>query len=206
MFPGARVTCGCGASQAVKVSEAKPREPVVSVPAAPASRGCPRCAAELAVRSVGGVVVAACPTAHGLFVTHATLRGVKDAPPAVVAAIDAAPSAPLDLADDDAALVCPTCGETMARRLLGTSHEVHVDVCAAHGTWFDAGELRAAMGTTGKGAPLDHAKVNATLDVALALEAARDEQTARAGIDLAEDVLDTFNVFVLGRPTLRRRY
>lgn len=91
----------------------------------------------------------------------------------------------------------------MDRRTLGSG--VLADVCMTHGTWFDAGELRAVMASR-DAAPVDPGQAKATLDVALALEAARDDGTARAGIAVAEDLLDTFNVLVLGRSSLRRRY
>ncbi len=163
MFPGAPVRCACGASQSVKVKEDEPRWSLVSAPTIPppsSARGCPRCEAELEVRSVGGVIVGACPKAHGLFVTHTALRNVKKATPGVVAAIDEAPAV-TSVGQEDA--LCPTCGETMSRAM---ANGVQTDVCATHGTWFDAGELRAAM---------------------------------------AEDLLDTFNVLVLGGPSLRSR-
>jgi Zn-finger nucleic acid-binding protein len=40
---------------------------------------------------------------------------------------------------------CPQCAETMARVNFGKHSGIVVDVCRWHGTWFDAGELDAAM-------------------------------------------------------------
>lgn len=206
LFPGAAVRCACGLSQPVVVggavpaaATARPRPPTTG-----GGRGCPRCNVALEVRESEGVIVAVCPSHHGLFVTQAALRAVKGAP-AAAQALDVLDRGAANRAnDDDASLACPTCGETMSRKTVG--RDVEVDVCATHGTWFDSGELRAALArevtTTGD----LHARANATLDVALALEAARDADTMRAGIETADDLLDTFNLFVLGRPSLRRRY
>lgn len=90
----------------------------------------------------------------------------------------------------------------MTRGAFARSSPVVVDVCPAHGTWFDAGELRAAAADAAANAgPPDElgTRSAATLDVALALEAARDEETARRGVDLTADLLDTFDSLVLGR-------
>jgi Zn-finger nucleic acid-binding protein len=36
---------------------------------------------------------------------------------------------------------CPVCGKLMLRKNFGNSSGIIVDVCSAHGTWFDRGEL-----------------------------------------------------------------
>lgn len=40
---------------------------------------------------------------------------------------------------------CPICGEVMQRRNYGAISGVIVDVCKAHGVWFDEGELEAVL-------------------------------------------------------------
>jgi len=40
---------------------------------------------------------------------------------------------------------CPTCNVRMNRTIFGKSSGVIVDVCKAHGTWFDARELTASL-------------------------------------------------------------
>jgi Zn-finger nucleic acid-binding protein len=40
---------------------------------------------------------------------------------------------------------CPECRQTMARMNFGGHSGIVVDVCRAHGTWFDRGELEAAL-------------------------------------------------------------
>lgn len=86
--------------------------------------------------------------------------------------------------------------------------DVVVDTCAEHGTWFDAGELRELLDARARSvanADAEHPEVaqqaKATLDVALALEAAREKDTMRRGVEVAEDILDV----LFGRPYRRRR-
>jgi Zn-finger nucleic acid-binding protein len=40
---------------------------------------------------------------------------------------------------------CPECGETMSRMNFGRRSGILIDVCRAHGTWFDGGELEAVL-------------------------------------------------------------
>jgi hypothetical protein len=86
--------------------------------------------------------------------------------------------------------------------------EIILDVCGDHGTWFDAGELRAIIDrrTAASTATADADRLNkqskAALDVALALEASREESTFRKGVDVAEDILD----LVFDVPPRRRRW
>src|ERR1019366_7625487 len=53
---------------------------------------------------------------------------------------------------------CPACGEMMLRKNFRESSGVIVDVCAAHGVWFDRGELATilAFASTGALATADH--------------------------------------------------
>jgi hypothetical protein len=46
---------------------------------------------------------------------------------------------------DAAYVACPQCHEVMSRRLFGGATGLVVDVCMAHGTWFDPTELAAAL-------------------------------------------------------------
>lgn len=168
---------------------------------------CPRCGGALTLRHGELTDVAACRAGHGVFLSHAALEALERAASAgaEVARIDGAASAATARGPDEVVktLMCPRCGEPMTRRArprAGTSHtNVVVDVCEVHGTWFDAGELRQSVGASRpapsdapSGASGDDARAKATLDVALALENARDEDTARRGIAIAEDLLDLF--------------
>jgi hypothetical protein len=83
--------------------------------------------------------------------------------------------------------------------------EITLDVCGDHGTWFDAGELRAVLDQRTKANPEAEQlakQSKATLDVALALEASREASTFRKGVDVAEDILD----LVFDVPPRRRRW
>jgi Zn-finger nucleic acid-binding protein len=212
VFPGGSVQCTCGAKVTAPSGASAPaggtsaHEAAVASPPTAHAAHCPRCPADLVVRDEDGVVVAACPSHHGLFVTHRAL----------VALVDTAAMGPPAL--DAPAVPCPRCAEPMTARTFGRDASIVVDVCEQHGTWFDAGELRAAAKSVNeqRSVSVTPARVGdaptkqaaATLDVALALEEARDEETAREAIDLADDLVDTFNVFVLGRTrtTYGRRY
>jgi Zn-finger nucleic acid-binding protein len=162
------------------------------------------------LRDEEGLVVTACPAEHGLFVGHRVPAELSEHSAGPARALDpGATSAPHAMPSSEATteLACPRCKEPMTRRTFARESTIVVDVCSAHGTWFDAGELRAAAALTVSRShdipdvadPDQQQQAGATLDVALALEQARDEETARRGIDLATDVLDTFNMFVLGR-------
>lgn len=140
--------------------------------------------------------------------THAVLQEAKGE---AAASLDRAAAAQgAGEGDETPACRCPRCDEPMSRRAFAVetgaaegAAPVIVDVCAAHGTWFDAGELRAAL-TARAGADRRSEQARATLDVALALEAAREEDSMRRAVDTADDVLDTFNLLVLGRGSRRR--
>jgi Zn-finger nucleic acid-binding protein len=221
LFPGGTVRCGmCGATVRVPgIEQGRKSAPPPSVEP-PMPSLCPRCEIELDVRESEGAVVSACRHGHGLFLTRSVLREVERAGAGMASSLDEGAPAPDEApADDTGTAMCPRCREPMTRRTFREGIGIVVDVCAEHGTWFDAGELRAALAaarrmTTGERAQVGlprgqehdlHERANATLDVALALEQARDEETARRAIDLGDDLLDTFNVVVLGQESKRRR-
>lgn len=97
---------------------------------------CPRCGGAL-----DAVPVASCGTCRGAFVTHSALdealaeRAQTVLPATPVASVEAT---------DVRYLRCPECSQPMARSLFGKRSGVVVDVCAAHGTWFDPSELERA--------------------------------------------------------------
>ncbi len=169
---------------------------------APGSGACPRCGDDLAAREAGGKVVGACDAGHGLFVAHATLRELQ-------ASARAAPAVGASL-DVDAAFVegetrtlrCPRCGDAMTRRASARGAGVVVDVCGEHGVWFDAGELKAALGAAPPDEPGGAAlgrQSKATLDVALALEKARDDGRGARALDALEDAVGLFELAVFGQ-------
>ena len=214
LFPGASVPCACGASTRVPMPpsvRSESSEPAARVSDAP--NACPRCDDVLEVRHSERLVVAGCARGHGIFMTHAVLREAKGEGIAEVTALDVAPTERKDEIVDPAGAPpcrCPRCGDPMTHRALarGADAPVVVDVCSAHGTWFDAGELRAALAV--RAAPerdedLDK-RAAATLDVALAFEQTREADAMRDAVDTVDDLLDTFNVLFLGRGHRRRRW
>jgi Zn-finger nucleic acid-binding protein len=225
VFPGATVRCACGAAhevpRAVETTASSPyREAGHASPAvatgAPKARPCPRCRAPL---GAGGR--RACEGCGGAFVT-------EDALVALVAEADAERIADDPLAFAHAArdparaldasvryLACPTCGEIMNRTTFGARSGIVVDVCAAHGTWFDRGELEASLSFVRQGglekarrdrAAREHtpdavaARARAEAEVAIAYEGAREigdvrlavraEQGAAHGGDVLQALLD----------------
>lgn len=115
--------------------------------AAPSSYVCPRCdGVALSRRAIGHVAVDECPRCAGVFVARDTLPLlVEDL--ALHAAVRAAYRAGTRPAPEGGPLYvrCPVCRELMLRRLFAEDAKVIVDVCTAHGTWFDARELPRAI-------------------------------------------------------------
>jgi Zn-finger nucleic acid-binding protein len=111
-------------------------------------RNCPRCAAEaLVARLQADVLLDECPRCLGVYLDLATLErvlaGLHRLP--VHAALGMQPVAarvqPLHRGEVLTYVKCPDCGSIMNRRNFGRQSGVIVDVCSAHGTWFDADEL-----------------------------------------------------------------
>ena len=113
---------------------------------------CPRCACELNGGGTDGERT--CESCGGTFLSVRTLRAL----------IEAAQASPTTGAYErpqlhlDAAvryLSCPVCASPMVMQNFGNSSGVIVDVCAAHGLWFDAGELTQVMSFAASGALAD---------------------------------------------------
>jgi Zn-finger nucleic acid-binding protein len=212
VFPGGSVQCTCGTSIVVPAAAkaatpARPAPPPKPVADVTASGACPRCQGPLAKRVEDEIIADVCITGDGLFVEHAHLAALREKGPTASPARSLDRGKPVE-EEETRYLACPRCSERMMRQAAGGG--IVVDVCKKHGTWFDAGELRAALAakppaSLADASSSDRDPAKATLDVALALEQARDDQNARRAIDAAEDVLDTFNWYVLGRDSLRRR-
>jgi Zn-finger nucleic acid-binding protein len=114
---------------------------------------CPRCSRPLEGNpDHANVECAAC---GGLFVTEAALadilaaaevRGTYAATP-----IEPRWNAPAVSLGEVRYLTCPTCRKTMNRMNFGRVSGIIVDVCKAHGTWFDAGELTRTVEFVARG-------------------------------------------------------
>ena len=114
--------------------------------APPPRRACPRCGLPLGDRVVAGDRVEECTSCGGVFVGVAALnRWLGDAA-AQAAVREAFPSGQTQLHPGGAMYVkCPVCAVVMNRRQFAAGAAVVVDVCRAHGTWFDAAELGKVM-------------------------------------------------------------
>jgi Zn-finger nucleic acid-binding protein len=122
------------------------RAAVFGAAAAPATARlhCPRCAAGLLERQVGPGLVAACKACGGLWLATAIVDRLRAAhdhaleealrrPFGVVITVGPTPNR-------HAGIGCPECAAPLRR--VDVPNTIHsIDVCDAHGTWFDAREL-----------------------------------------------------------------
>lgn len=124
--------CGAGLSLAATVEPGEDRQ-------------CPRCDQALGGRLVGDVVVDECVACHGLWLDHvAVQRIVTDRQQARADSLLGALPATLTYAAQPASKMyvkCPVCRVVMNRRLFAAGSGVIVDICKAHGAFFDTGEL-----------------------------------------------------------------
>jgi hypothetical protein len=96
-----------------------------------------------AIKEPAGTMLS-CRHCGGQFVEHALFRGLIQHAETAGLAI---PDAPYKRPSPKAALErvhyrpCAVCEQMMNRKNFGGASGVIVDVCAKHGTWFDAGEL-----------------------------------------------------------------
>jgi Zn-finger nucleic acid-binding protein len=110
-----------------------------------ATYGCPRCKAELKARTYGDLGVEECDACGGLFLAPQTmdrLVAARDMPTNLRLHL---PRRALKAETVVRYLFCPVCGKSMNRQAFGRISGVVVDVCKAHGVWFDAGELAAVI-------------------------------------------------------------
>ncbi len=114
--------------------------------AAPSHRACPRCHVGLVAHLVGDLVIDDCSQCAGTFIDRATLERVlsdrrEARAEAILGVYDAGGDAPLPTPAGPMYIKCPDCATVMNRKQLARGAHVVVDVCRAHGTWFDAHEL-----------------------------------------------------------------
>ncbi len=137
-FSGSRHCSNCGdklmlPSRAVKSEE----------------HSCPRCEGVLAKQSVNGVFIEQCAPCGGVWLDHDVLESiVKNARQSQDAVAFTGNKAvpPIRVNTHEVMyLSCPECDMLMHRRNFGLASGVIIDVCSAHGLWFDANELAAAL-------------------------------------------------------------
>ncbi len=172
-------TVTCKFCQAVNAAPA--REVAVPVPvqvvqqvvqvvgdAATAQRLCPHCQKRLAAVRVLDVELAGCGGCGGIWIDNEGARRVLASPHEVFGdlATRAAKNRATQAPPRSATPRCPTCQVGLDRV---KAHGLELDVCADHGTWFDAWELSRLVRAL-RGQP----------DLAIA-EAARDGTVACSG-------------------------
>jgi Zn-finger nucleic acid-binding protein len=129
---------------------------------------CPRCPpsedARLAARQLGRTRLSECPRCGGTWLdahTVAALVSEHDQQAALRTALPglAGPGAVAPKGPEAVVryLQCPSCARLMNRQNFGRRSGVVVDVCRAHGVWFDAGELSAVVAFVMRGG-LDEAR------------------------------------------------
>lgn len=110
-------------------------------------RTCPRCPNPMHGRRVGDMVIDECATCHGIFLDHVAVQRVvtdrqQARAEAIMGALPAQESTTkLPRAGEKMYVKCPMCSTIMNRRLFSAGSGVIIDVCRAHGAFFDAGEL-----------------------------------------------------------------
>jgi Zn-finger nucleic acid-binding protein len=190
-----------------------PSSPPVAAPAHDGSAShdlgplCPRCTRLLHATDGPDLV---CGTCGGAFVDHGDLTARIDAARPGGPQPDAprhARGAPRER--DVHYARCPTCAQPMTRMNFGTRSGIILDVCRAHGTWFDHGELEAVLGFVREGGIEDpvtppqpltrNEEAEALLRVANAELRAEGVQQQRA----VEQVTDLL-LFLFGRGFRRR--
>ncbi len=110
------------------------------------ARRCPRCVVALSVRELDELHLDDCHQCGGTFVDRAALeqlltdrRGVRAE--SVLGAYDTGGDGPLPVPPGAVYVKCPDCTTVMNRKMFAQGAKVIVDVCRAHGTWFDQHEL-----------------------------------------------------------------
>lgn len=134
MFLGAKFCSHCGA------------------PAARASRTeltkhlCPRCKSAMDPVQVGTSSLEECGRCHGVWADKQTVEQIcasseQQAAVLGIASVETKEQE-MELEEKIRYVPCPDCGQLMNRVHFANCSKVIVDVCKAHGTWFDKDELR----------------------------------------------------------------
>lgn len=132
VFAGAKFCSHCGA--AIARTEVAPQT----------NELCPRCRIGMEAVVIGKQNLQECPRCEGIWVDTASLQQIcadREQQSAVLGA--AAPLPENDNIETNIRYIpCPICNKLMNRVNFAHCSHVVVDVCRAHGTWFDKDELR----------------------------------------------------------------
>ena len=136
MFLGAKFCSHCGAKAARVESDAVK------------SCLCPRCQVSTRAVVIGGVDLRECARCEGLWVDRDTLEKVysnKEQQTGILGVAAPWKNASASSLEKVRYLPCPECRQLMLRVNFARCSSVIVDVCKAHGTWFDKDELRRVV-------------------------------------------------------------
>jgi Zn-finger nucleic acid-binding protein len=116
--------------------------------AVPEGAACPACAAVLTRSRLGELEIQDCRTCGGLWLDRAVFEALgesRERQGAVLGALPAPASAPGAVLGPVIYRPCPACGQKMNRVNYARRSGVVLDVCKAHGLWFDQDELRRVL-------------------------------------------------------------
>src|SRR5271156_5103024 len=135
MFAGAKFCSHCGAKG--DRSEVAGGE----------TRQCPRCKVAMKSVAIGTTPLLECGICEGIWVDVETLQKIcaERETQAAVLGMPAHPEEPVKLDTHIMYIPCPVCQQLMNRVNFAHCSAVIVDVCKAHGTWFDKDELRRTV-------------------------------------------------------------
>lgn len=107
---------------------------------------CPRCTAGLGGEELAGLRLDRCIRCEGVFVTVERMGELIDRRPMLDELRALLPRGPVAMAVPRPMYVrCPVCATLMNRKQYATGAKVVIDVCRAHGVWFDGGELPVVL-------------------------------------------------------------
>ena len=133
LFDGAAFCPHCGARRAREDSEATPA-------------ACPGCRAALRQVIVGDTPLLECPRCDGLWIDAVLFEQVCADHAAQTAVLHRFPQGRPTIEREIHYRPCPRCGKLMNRINFGRLSGTIVDVCHAHGTFLDPGELHQIVG------------------------------------------------------------
>jgi Zn-finger nucleic acid-binding protein len=113
---------------------------------------CPSCHLPLESQSLDGEILERCERCGGEYVARDALGRLLSRYAASPSSRETAYTRPSPFSDPVRYRKCPACGEMMLRKNFRESSGVIVDVCAAHGVWFDRGELATILAFASTGA------------------------------------------------------
>jgi len=116
-----------------------------TIPATPSNLACPRCKQRLFEGRVSDCVLLGCGACGGIWLDNdGAQRAVKTLDQKIEEMSQRAASHATDRPALEPRIDCPVCKKRMPRVHVGRA-AIALDICAAHGTWFDRGELETVM-------------------------------------------------------------